>query len=392
MITASKTLKGLAFVGACGLHGMLALTYTPNMQVEIAGASGASVAMLGSSFADMAIGTLSPEGTVDNADVPHASEPVQPLPVQETSAEAQIPDVPEADKPPLEDMAQAPAPQQLDALKPDAPAERHLEAQNARPAPETSVTTAVTTKTPAVSPALTTPLQSATAVLPFAPTTPLTTAVLAQPRTARQMVPKATPIIPERPMEAALAPPAIRAPEQPEKLESTTPDTTLVSRSMRPRMRTSAFEAAHQPKAKPKSKTRPKPSKKPKTAAPKKPKGNATRNARAGESTGKRGAKAKTSGSGGRTQQAGNAAVSNYPGKVMRKISRIPRPRVNARGSATIAFRISQSGGLAAVSVARSSGSSALDRAALRIVQRAAPFPRPPSGARRSFSIKIQGR
>ncbi|HKK84958.1 MAG TPA: energy transducer TonB [Roseovarius sp.] len=53
---------------------------------------------------------------------------------------------------------------------------------------------------------------------------------------------------------------------------------------------------------------------------------------------------------------------------------------------------MSANGGLAAVSLARSSGSSALDQAALRLVRGAGPFPKPPQGARRNFSVKIQGR
>jgi protein TonB len=76
----------------------------------------------------------------------------------------------------------------------------------------------------------------------------------------------------------------------------------------------------------------------------------------------------------------------------MRALSRVRKPNVRARGAATIGFSIAPSGGLSSVLVARSSGSAALDRAALRLVQRAAPFPPPPRGARRNFSIQIQGR
>ena len=122
------------------------------------------------------------------------------------------------------------------------------------------------------------------------------------------------------------------------------------------------------------------------------PKGNARTNARAGQTSGTERASATTSGSAGNSKEAGNAAASNYPGLVMRKLSRAPRPRINVRGAAVVAFRVSDGGGLAAVSIARSSGSEALDQAALRVVRRAAPFPAPPSGARRSFSVRIKGR
>ena len=62
-----------------------------------------------------------------------------------------------------------------------------------------------------------------------------------------------------------------------------------------------------------------------------------------------------------------------------------------ATTTATIAFAIASNGGLASVSVARGSGSAALDRAAVSVIRKAAPFPRPPAGARRQYSIKIKG-
>ena len=65
---------------------------------------------------------------------------------------------------------------------------------------------------------------------------------------------------------------------------------------------------------------------------------------------------------------------------------------MNARGAAVVAFSIAGSGGLSGVSLARSSGSAALDRAAIQVVQRAAPFPAPPAGAQRSYSIQIKAR
>ena len=90
-------------------------------------------------------------------------------------------------------------------------------------------------------------------------------------------------------------------------------------------------------------------------------------------------------------QQAGNAAALNYPGLVMRKIASLRRPRVNRRGTATVAFNISANGGIASIRLAKSSGNAAFDQAALQLVKRAAPFPEPPVGARRSFSIGIEG-
>jgi protein TonB len=57
------------------------------------------------------------------------------------------------------------------------------------------------------------------------------------------------------------------------------------------------------------------------------------------------------------------------------------------RGRAVVAFGVTRSGGLAYARIRRSSGSAALDRLALGAVRGAAPFPPPPPGATRQFSI-----
>ncbi|WP_208352096.1 energy transducer TonB [Pseudaestuariivita rosea] len=121
--------------------------------------------------------------------------------------------------------------------------------------------------------------------------------------------------------------------------------------------------------------------------------GNSQQNSTAGSPDGQRTqTEARQSGANtGRSSQAGNAAATNYPGEVMRQIARVPRPQVGARGEATVRFSIASNGRLQSVSIARSSGSARLDRAALQVIQRAAPFPPPPVGARRSFSLKIEG-
>ena len=75
----------------------------------------------------------------------------------------------------------------------------------------------------------------------------------------------------------------------------------------------------------------------------------------------------------------------------MRRIQRAKR-RANVRGEAIVAFRIGPGGGLAGVSLARSSGSARLDEIAVAQVRRAAPFPPPPSGARTSFTVRIKGK
>jgi len=182
---------------------------------------------------------------------------------------------------------------------------------------------------------------------------------------------KLTPLAPAvRQAVQAERPKAVESAAGPERIEGSAPDRSAVDRAPRPKR---------------------KPATKPARSAATQP-GNAARNARAGEATGKREAVARKSGNGGRQQAAGNAAVSNYPGLVMRKLSRAGKPRITARGTAVVAFTITANGALATVSLARGSGSAALDQAAIRLVRGAAPFPKPPRGARRSFSIQIKGR
>lgn len=141
-------------------------------------------------------------------------------------------------------------------------------------------------------------------------------------------------------------------------------------------------EAAKQPE---------KPVVKPATAAPR---GNSVTNARAGTESGaedQRAARA-SSARAGKSTDAGNAAASNYPGQVMRKISRQRKPRTSARGVAHIAFAIGAGGQLTTVRLAKSSGSAELDQLAVQQIRRAGPFAPPPAGARTRFTIAIKGR
>lgn len=92
-----------------------------------------------------------------------------------------------------------------------------------------------------------------------------------------------------------------------------------------------------------------------------------------------------------RTQTAslGNADISNYRGKVHRRLSRALRypaeaRRRNLRGEVFVRFVITANGGVGRISVIRSSGSPVLDNAAIATVKRAAPFPPIPDGAGRS--------
>ncbi|MCJ8052815.1 energy transducer TonB [Shinella curvata] len=95
----------------------------------------------------------------------------------------------------------------------------------------------------------------------------------------------------------------------------------------------------------------------------------------------------------GNSSVAGDAAVSNYKGKVRNKINRAKR-RVKGgdRGTVVVSFTVGAGGQASGIRVARSSGSAALDQAALESVQRASPFPKIPESAGRSswpFNVPI---
>ncbi len=91
------------------------------------------------------------------------------------------------------------------------------------------------------------------------------------------------------------------------------------------------------------------------------------------------------SGKNGKTATAGNASVSNYPGKVVSKLRRALRYPSEARaqrlrGEVQVAFTVSSNGSIGGIRVVRSSGSPILDKAAIETVRRAAPFPAIPDG------------
>lgn len=92
----------------------------------------------------------------------------------------------------------------------------------------------------------------------------------------------------------------------------------------------------------------------------------------------------------------GNAAVSNYPGKVAAKLRRAlkyPRSAVSsAGGEAQVAFTVLADGSATGIRVVSSSGSPVLDQAAMDAVRKAAPFPPIPEEAGRRqwpFSVPV---
>ncbi|UMA66585.1 TonB family protein [Roseivivax marinus] len=192
-------------------------------------------------------------------------------------------------------------------------------------------------------------------------------------------------------------PAAALTPEAPTSaLAADSPDTAAVARSLRPARRSAAFEARHRPAPEPEPAPRrqaePQRQARPEPAAPPAA-GTAERNARRGATTETPNSNATQQGTrSGQGQQAGNAAASNYRGAVMRRISRLGPLRTNRSGTAQVRFTVSGSGALAGIEIAASSGSGALDGAALAHIRQAAPFPPPPAGAPRTFTIRLAAR
>lgn len=95
---------------------------------------------------------------------------------------------------------------------------------------------------------------------------------------------------------------------------------------------------------------------------------------------------------------ASRHAITLWQRSLMRRLEsakRLVSHASHAAGTAAVAFRIDAHGALASERVATSSGSAALDRAALELIRMAAPFPPPPSGSgdnERFFVVPVRFR
>jgi protein TonB len=98
---------------------------------------------------------------------------------------------------------------------------------------------------------------------------------------------------------------------------------------------------------------------------------------------------------GGAKSSAGNAAVSNYPGKVASRLRRVARTlsraaQASAHNNAQVSFVVGAGGDVRSIRLVKSSGSPGLDEAALSIIKRAAPFPPiPPQAERASWAFTL---
>lgn len=117
--------------------------------------------------------------------------------------------------------------------------------------------------------------------------------------------------------------------------------------------------------------------------------------ARRGVATGRTEGEMAIASSGGALDGIGNAAVSNYPGKVAAKLRHVTRTlsrsaQASARNNAQVSFVVGAAGDVRSVQLVKSSGSPGLDETALAIIQRAAPFPPiPAQAARESWAFTL---
>lgn len=96
----------------------------------------------------------------------------------------------------------------------------------------------------------------------------------------------------------------------------------------------------------------------------------------------------------GNSKSAGSGNITNYKGKVRRKIARRFNPRSKpAKRDAVVSFTIAKNGRAQSIRLARSSGNAKLDRAALSAVKSASPFPSLPSGnSNLAFHVQLNAR
>ncbi|MEO1158992.1 MAG: TonB family protein [Pseudomonadota bacterium] len=112
--------------------------------------------------------------------------------------------------------------------------------------------------------------------------------------------------------------------------------------------------------------------------------------ARNSASSRRNGSNSSNAGSRGKSNRAaGRARLASYLGRVKSKIRRQNRG-AKASGVSVVSFSIAGSGNVVRVRLKRSSGNATLDKAAVRMVRRAAPFgPIPPDVGRRKLSLSV---
>jgi protein TonB len=372
-----------AIAGSCVLHAAIALCFLAGLDesAKTAGADQAGIAQLGNGNEDAAAaGEIDPAVAEVTLITMLDAKPVETVaaePVTDTQSVEPVEPVE-----PVESTAKTVAPVEATPVEPEQPAQTApvAEPQPTEPELQEQTAAAVAETAPAILATDTVePVEDDNTVAPSAPT-------------IEQADEPTTEVVPETPAEATAEAPAESAaePEPDETFE------TLAAVAPIPERRPEAPAKPEQPVEKIEKKRAPEkkePANEREQKSAKKPpagsRGNATADARRGQTDGREKGAASASRGGSRQSAAGNAAVSNYPGKIVSKLRRALRyptaaKREKLRGEVQVSFTVSAGGGVGGVRVVRSSGSPVLDKAAIDAVRRAAPFPAIPEGAGRS--------
>lgn len=339
MIPSSNLMKLVILAIAVSVHGVLAYAFYKPPDIKISGSTGGTgaTAQLGFAFADLISGTISPLESQEAA-----LQPVQAEAVSET--------------------------QPIDATKP-------------RPTPKAATTTEAVPAPYASPQEISAPqvLSVAAAVQP----TVQASAQTAEPvqKLLTQDLVKAI----EEPVKPAKKKPVEKPKPKPKPQMVTA--TKQVSEPVEKMVTQEVAKVIEDPVKPTKKKPVKKPKPKPK---PQKLKaGNAQTDSAAGQENGVQKSQSKTKGNTQPAAKVGNAAKSNYSGKVVRKIKRAKFPKASRPYVTGVLIVISANGQLGSISVTKSSGSRDFDNAVVRAVKRAAPFPKPPAG-KFSFSVRLK--
>lgn len=364
-----------ALVVSCLLHLATAafLLAEYHEAVMIAGAEQSGVMLLGNAPEDQSAAGAPSE--LPAAQVTLVTM-LEPKPVRTVAAAAVPMTEAEAVEPVETEVAEA----AVAVETPVAPAAEAVAAEPEAPAPVLERTAAQ-------------PIREAPSVAAANPTPEILTAL--QPVEDETAVPLPARQVAERP-----EPPGATKPiESAEAKEGATSE-RVVAETVRPTpVKKKAEAKAEQSRKKPTKKPTGKPVQAPAKAASERPEagsgGNSEADARRGAAQGEAAGRTVSASKGGAASAAGNAAVSNYPGKVAARLRRAVRgisrlARTKARSDVQVSFVVDASGGVGSIRIVRGSGSPELDEAALAVVRRAAPFPPiPPQAGKSSWAFTL---
>lgn len=365
-------------------HYGIALAVAPGEPpVLVEGGAPAQIAALGNSFEDLTEGVEEPAPAE-----PSESEPVETVEAIEPSTAAPAP-TPEIDEP----APEANTSEVAEALNPEpapAPAIDVLDGDTMEMSDIAPAETEEATRPDVTSLAETPEIEVAEPEESEAPTVSAASPeVAASPELSELAPAEATDTVEAR-TDQPYVPRPIKRPPQPDDAENLAEAKAARIEAVA-EVEARRREAERQRQAQARQRAEQKQSRQRETKQAAAPRGNANQSARTGSSSGSSNAQASAGAQrNGNANQAGNAAASNYPGKVYAKIRRTRQRGRGGRGVARVRFTVSSSGGLAGVGLAGSSGDGRVDQAALDHVRRSAPFPAPPAGAQRNFVIPIE--